>query len=286
MPVHDSTVLNKDIQNQVRLSLAEDLGSGDLTAGLIDTDSRSNATVVSREAATLCGLDWFSMAFKLLDSDINIKWHARDGDRIIAKQNICTLKGSTRALLSAERTALNYLQTLSGTATLARQYADCVSDLPVKLLDTRKTLPGLRLAQKYAVRCGGCFNHRKGLYDGVLIKENHIIACGSIRKAITRARSLTATLHIEVEVENLDELEMALDAGAEMLLLDNFDLDSLKEAVRLSKGRAQLEASGGVTLETLRAIAETGVDFISIGALTKNVRAIDLSMRFHMDQET
>jgi len=286
MPVHDSTVLNKDIQNQVRLSLAEDLGSGDLTAGLIDAVARSTATIVSREAATLCGLDWFNMAFKLLDSDIDIKWHARDGDRIIAGKNICTLKGATRALLSAERTALNYLQTLSGTATLARQYADCVSDLPVKLLDTRKTLPGLRLAQKYAVRCGGCFNHRKGLYDGVLIKENHIIACGSIRKAITRARSLTATLHIEVEVENLEELVMALDAGAEMLLLDNFDLDSLKEAVRLSKGRAQLEASGGVTLETLRAIAETGVDFISIGALTKNVRAIDLSMRFHTDQET
>ena len=284
MPGDDSTVLNKDILDQVRLALAEDLGTGDLTAGLIDADSLSTATVVSREAATLCGQDWFSMAFRLLNSNTDITWQARDGDRITAGQTLCTVTGLTRALLSAERTALNYLQTLSGTATLARQYADRVSDLPVKLLDTRKTLPGLRLAQKYAVRCGGCFNHRKGLYDGLLIKENHIIASGSIRKAITRARALTSSLHIEVEVENLEELVMALDAGAELLLLDNFGIKELKEAVRLSKGRAQLEASGGVTLESLRAIAETGVDFISIGALTKNVRAIDLSMRFQTDK--
>jgi nicotinate-nucleotide pyrophosphorylase (carboxylating) len=278
--------MNEDILNLVQLSLAEDLGTGDLTANLIEANSHATAHVISREPATLCGQDWFAMTFTQLASDqsghVDIKWHAGDGDRIIADQLLCVVKGPTRTLLSAERTALNFLQTLSGTATLARQFADHVADLPVKLLDTRKTIPGLRLAQKYAVRCGGCFNHRKGLYDGLLIKENHIIACGSVKKAIQRARTLTTSLHIEVEVETLEELESALEAGADILLLDNFDLNMLTEAVRLSKGRAQLEASGGVTLETLRAIAETGVDFISIGTLTKDIMAIDLSMRFQL----
>ena len=280
MSADRSTPMNKDIHVLVKQSLAEDIGSGDLTANLIDADSLATASVISREAATLCGQDWFDMSFHQLAGNIEIEWYANDGDQIVADQSICTIRGPGRPLLSAERTALNFLQTLSGTATLARRYADLVADLPVKLLDTRKTIPGLRLAQKYAVRCGGCFNHRKGLYDGLLIKENHIIACGSVGNAINKARTLTTTLHIEVEVEDLDELALALEAGADILLLDNFNLDMLSEAVRLCKGRAQLEASGGVTLETLRAIAETGVDFISIGALTKDIKAIDLSMRF------
>jgi len=286
MPSNNSTSSNKtDILPLVQQALAEDLGSGDLTASLIAPENQSTATVISREAATLCGQDWFAMAFQQLanmekSNPVTIEWFANDAEQISPNQQLCTITGPTRILLSAERTALNLLQTLSGTATLARKYADRVADLPVQLLDTRKTIPGLRLAQKYAVRCGGCFNHRKGLYDGLLIKENHIIACGSVKNAITRARTLTSTLHIEVEVENLDELAMALEAGADILLLDNFELNMLSEAVRLSKGIARLEASGGVTLETLRPIAETGVDFISIGALTKDIRAIDLSMRF------
>jgi len=280
----DITKTNKDIINLVQQALTEDIGSGDITASLIAPDSRATASIISREPAILCGQQWFAMAFQLQaknqDGNVDIKWFANDGDQLTADQQLCTIKGPARALLSAERTALNFLQTLSGTATLARQYADLVADLPVQLLDTRKTIPGLRLAQKYAVRCGGCFNHRKGLYDGILIKENHIIACGSVKGAIEQARSLTTTLHIEVEVENLDELTTALEAGADILLLDNFDLDMLSEAVRLSRGKAQLEASGGINLKTLRAIAETGVDFISIGALTKDISAIDLSMRF------
>jgi len=276
-----------DILRIVQQALAEDIGSGDITANLIAPNTQATASVISREAAILCGQQWFEMAFQLLakeqHNDVDIQWSANDGDPISANQQLCTIKGPARALLSAERTALNFLQTLSGTATLAREYANHVADLPVQLLDTRKTIPGLRLAQKYAARCGGCFNHRKGLYDGLLIKENHIIACGSVKNAIKKARTLTTTLHIEVEVENLNELTMALDAGADILLLDNFKLDMLSEAVHLSKGKAKLEASGGVNLTTLRAIAETGVDFISIGALTKDIRAIDLSMRFQIE---
>lgn len=276
------------VHGDVARALAEDLGDGDRTAALIDATARANATVITRESAVLCGTAWFEQAFRALDPDVGIRWQARDGDRIEAGQVLCTLNGLARALLTGERTALNFLQALSGTATLARRYHDRVADLPVTLLDTRKTLPGLRLAQKYAVRCGGCSNHRLGLYDGILIKENHILACGSIKKAVNTARYQNPGVSIEVEVENLDEAAEAMEAGADILLLDNLDPDALRSAValnrRLTGGRARLEASGGITLENIRALAETGVDRISIGALTKHLQAIDLSMRFHFDR--
>lgn len=270
----------QDIEDCVKLAMQEDIGSGDITVELIPADSRSRGQVISRQTAVICGSAWFDTTFKLLDPQIEISWRVRDGDTVSADQTLCELSGPSRVLLTAERTALNFLQTLSGTATLTRQYKERIKDLPVQLLDTRKTLPGLRLAQKYAVRCGGGFNHRKGLYDGVLIKENHILACGSITQAIHQAQALATNIPIEVEVENLAELREALAAGADILLLDNFDLDTLHEAVRINKGQAKLEASGGITLDTLYDIAATGVDFISVGALTKDVHAIDLSMRF------
>ena len=272
--------INDAIDNQVRLAVAEDLGTGDVTAGLIEPDHRSTAEVISREAAVICGQIWFNHTFRQLAEDVAIDWAVDDGDSVSVGQLICTIKGPTRALLSAERTALNFLQTLSGTATQVRRYVDLIADLPVRLLDTRKTIPGLRQAQKYAVLCGGGNNHRHGLYDGILIKENHIIASGSITAAVKRARNLGTGLSVEVEVETLDEAAEAIDAGADILLLDNFELAQLRAAVALCNGRAKLEASGGVTLETLRAIAETGVDMISSGSLTKDVRAVDLSMRF------
>ncbi|MCF6235291.1 MAG: carboxylating nicotinate-nucleotide diphosphorylase [Gammaproteobacteria bacterium] len=273
-------MLNNNILKTVRLALAEDLGDGDLTAALIPIDTCSEATVISREHATICGQAWFDNTFEQLSSNIMIHWHVSDGDRVEPEQVLCQLYGPARELLSGERTALNFLQTLSATATCAQEYADIVSDLPVKLLDTRKTIPGLRLAQKYAVTCGSCFNHRTGLYDGILIKENHIMACGSIAAAVDAARATGAELPIEVEVENLNEVQQALDANADILLLDNFTIEQLNEAVTLNQGQAQLEASGNVSKETLRSIAETGVHYISIGLLTKNIRAIDLSMRF------
>lgn len=272
--------INDAIDSQIRQAVAEDLGKGDVTVGLIEPDHRSTAEVISRETAVICGQIWFNHTFRQLADDIAITWAVDDGDSVVADQVICTLTGSTRALLSGERTALNFLQTLSGTATQVRRYVDLIADLPVRLLDTRKTIPGLRQAQKYAVLCGGGNNHRHGLYDGILIKENHIFASGSIAAAVKRARNLGTGLAVEIEVENLDEVTQAIDAGADILLLDNFDLALLREAVTLCNGRAKLEASGGITLETLRAIAETGVDMISCGALTKDVRAIDLSMRF------
>ncbi len=266
---------------QVRLALEEDLGSGDLTARLIPAQERAAVQVICREEAVLCGVPWFDQVFQQLDPSARGEWSARDGDHVGPGRVLCQLSGNTRALLSGERTALNYLQTLSGTATLASRYAAAVDGTGVRILDTRKTLPGLRLQQKYAVACGGCHNHRVGLYDAVLIKENHIIAAGSIAAAMEHARALTpAGIGIEIEVEDLDELEQALTAGAQRVLLDNFGLGQLREAVRLNGGRARLEASGGVTLENLRAIAETGVDDISVGALTKDVTAVDLSMRF------
>ncbi len=269
------------IREQVRIALAEDLGDGDLTAALIDAGARASVQVICREAAVLAGTAWFDEVFRQLDPAIRVTWSAADGDRVAADQQLCVLEGNTRALLSGERTALNYLQTLSGTATLARRYADAVAGTGVRILDTRKTIPGLRLQQKYAVVCGGCHNHRVGLYDAVLIKENHILAAGSIAAALAAARERTpAGIGIEIEVEDLDELEQALTAGARRVLLDNFDLEMLRRAVALTAGRARLEASGGVTLGGIRAIAETGVDDISVGALTKDVRAIDLSMRF------
>ncbi len=269
-----------DIQAQVQLALVEDLGSGDRTAALIPADARSRVRVISREAAVICGVAWFEAVFQALDPDIAIDWGCRDGALVEPGQPVCELRGNTRALLTGERTALNYLQTLSGTATLARRYADAVAGTGVRLLDTRKTLPGLRLQQKYAVTCGGCHNHRIGLFDAVLIKENHIKAAGSVTAALHAAQKLASDVEIEVEVESLDELEEALAAGARRILLDNFSLGQLREAVRRVDGRARLEASGGVSLATVRGIAETGVDDISVGALTKDVRAIDLSMRF------
>lgn len=269
-----------DVQESVRRALAEDVGGGDLTAALIPADEISEARVISREPAVLCGTAWFEAAFRELDSSIEVVWNARDGDSVQPNQVLCALRGPSRALLTGERTALNFLQTLSGTATAARCYADAVQGSKTRILDTRKTLPGLRAAQKYAVRCGGGHNHRMGLYDAILIKENHIMAAGSIARAVTAARAQAPRVMVEVEVETLGELREALEAGADRLLLDNFGLEQLRAAVAVAAGRAELEASGGITLENVRAVAETGVDFISIGSITKHLRAVDLSMRF------
>lgn len=269
-----------DPNPNVALALAEDVGSGDLTAALIPEHAQAEATVVSREVAILCGTTWFDAVFRQLDPGIAIDWRAADGDRVESEQLLCTLRGPARPLLTGERTALNFLQLLSGTATLARRYADAVSGTKAVILDTRKTLPGLRLAQKYAVRCGGCRNHRIGLFDAVLIKENHIMAAGSIGNAIATARRLHPGVAVEVEVENRAELEEALAARPDIVMLDNFDPAAMAEAVRIVDGRVKLEASGNVNFDTVRAIAETGVDYISIGGLTKDVRAVDLSMRF------
>lgn len=263
--------------------LAEDIGAGDLTASILPVSAIASATVVTRETMVLCGTEWFDDVFKQLDPSIHIDWCKQDGDAVEAGDLLCRLKGSARSLMTGERTALNLLQTLSGTATLARQYASAVAGTRARILDTRKTLPGLRLAQKYAVRCGGCHNHRIGLYDGILIKENHILAAGSITAALHAAQSLRAGVMIEIEVETLEELREALDAGATRVLLDEFTLPMMREAVTMSAGRAELEVSGNVTLQCIRNIAETGVDFISIGALTKHVRAIDLSLRVTVD---
>lgn len=264
----------------VALALAEDVGAGDLTTALIPEDARAEATVISRETAVLCGVAWFDAVFRQLDSRATVDWRAADGDRIEPNQVLCTLRGPARALLTGERTALNFLQMLCGTATLARRFADTVTGTSATILDTRKTLPGLRLAQKYAVRCGGCRNHRIGLFDAVLIKENHIMAAGSITHAIAAARRLHPGVTVEVEVESLAELEEALAARPDIVMLDNFDLATMTEAVRIAEGRVKLEASGNVNFDTVRQIAETGVDYISIGGLTKDVRAVDLSMRF------
>ncbi|MBK1643342.1 nicotinate-nucleotide diphosphorylase (carboxylating) [Thiocapsa imhoffii] len=267
------------IDAQVRAALAEDVGTGDLTAALLADERLVRAELISRESAVLCGVAWAERAFHLLDPRIRVRWDLGDGGRIVAGQRLAVLEGPVAGILSAERTAMNYLQTLSGTATRAAEFAAAVAGLPVMVLDTRKTLPGLRLQQKYAVRCGGCHNHRIGLFDAILIKENHILAAGSIGAALAAAAALGRDVPIQIEVERLDELETALEAGARLILLDNFTLDDLRRAVALTAGRAQLEASGGVTLETIRAIAETGVDRISVGSLTKDVRAVDLSLR-------
>lgn len=271
--------LRQYIQQSVARALAEDIGQGDVTAQLIPDDADSRATIVSREDATIAGIEWVNEVFAQLDDRVEVAWQVQDGDVVGVNQLLCQLAGPSRSLLTGERTALNFLQTLSGTATLARQYAQAVEGLDVKVLDTRKTIPGLRLAQKYAVTCGGCFNHRVGLYDGILIKENHIMAAGSIGAAVSQAKKL-GQFAVEVEVENLDEVKQALDAKADILLLDNFTLEQLTEAVKLNARQAKLEASGGVSLDRIRQIAETGVDFISVGGLTKDVKALDLSMRF------
>ncbi len=269
-----------EIERQVRIALDEDLGARDLTAGLVPAEARAQAQVITRQAAVLCGTAWFETVFRLIEPGVSVDWLARDGELIAPGQLLCRLAGSARALLSGERTALNYLQTLSGTATQARRYADAVAGTGARVLDTRKTLPGLRVQQKYAVTCGGCHNHRMGLYDAILIKENHIQAAGSIPAALAAAARVGGGVDVEIEVESLEQLQVALDGGAEHVLLDNFTLERLREAVALAGGRARLEASGGVSLATIRAIAETGVDDISVGDLTKDVQAVDLSMRF------
>ncbi len=269
------------IRRQVAQALAEDVGSGDLTAALIPADAKARATVISRETAVVCGQAWFDEVFAQLDPAIRVEWQVAEGEQVEPDQTLCTLRGPARAILSGERTALNFLQTLSGTATAASRYVAAVAGTAVRILDTRKTIPGLRDAQKYAVACGGGKNHRIGLYDGILIKENHIAAAGSVATAVQTARAnAPAGIPVEVEVETLDEVSEALEAGADILLLDNMPPELLRQAVSLNRGRAKLEASGGITLENVAAIAATGVDYISIGEITKHLRALDLSMRF------
>uniref|UniRef100_A0A450U0L1 Probable nicotinate-nucleotide pyrophosphorylase [carboxylating] n=1 Tax=Candidatus Kentrum sp. FW TaxID=2126338 RepID=A0A450U0L1_9GAMM len=269
-----------DITEVVRRALVEDIGSGDITSALLPADSSADATLISRENAVLCGGPWFDEVFRQLDDRIKTSWEVTDGADIIPNQVICRITGPAPAMLTGERTALNFLQSLSGTATLARTYAKEVRGTKTRVLDTRKTIPGLRMAQKYAVRCGGCHNHRLGLYDGILIKENHILAAGSLPMAMRLAREKNPGIPVEVEVESLEECRDALANGADIILLDNFDVKEIEEAVRINAGQAKLEISGGVELQALRRLAETGVDYISIGALTKHARAVDLSLRF------
>ena len=277
--------LAAEISRNVDAALTEDVGAGDLTASLVPGERQVTATVISREDGVLCGTAWFDECVRRCDPSASVTWQASDGQRISANQLLCTITGNGRALLTAERSALNFLQLLSAVASKARVYADAITGTGAQVVDTRKTLPGLRIAQKYAVRAGGGGNHRLALWDAILIKENHIHAAGGIAQAMAAAQSVAAQAggrckFIQVEVENLDELGQALAAGARMILLDNFDNALLREAVALNAGKAVLEASGNVTLETIRTIAETGVDRISVGALTKDVNALDLSMRF------
>ncbi|PIE25294.1 MAG: nicotinate-nucleotide diphosphorylase (carboxylating) [Neptuniibacter caesariensis] len=267
------------IPEAVKNALAEDVGTGDITAQLIPAEQQATARIISRQEAIICGVDWVTEVFRQVDPALELDWQVDDGDRVQKDQVLFQAQGSARNLLTAERVALNFLQTLSGTATVSRLYADKVSGTAVKLLDTRKTLPGLRYAQKYAVTCGGCFNHRVGLFDAFLIKENHIMACGGIKEAIQTARNNEPDKPVEVEVETMDELQQALSAGADIIMLDNFSLQDMRQSVTIARGKAKLEASGGITDATLRPIAETGVDYISIGALTKHCQAVDLSMR-------
>ena len=270
---------SKYITELVALALEEDVGTGDITAGLISPDCEKRARVITREAGILCGTQFVDAVFHALDPQLEIIWHRQDGDPLAADDLLFTVAGNARAILTGERAALNSLQLLSGTASLAGRYASEVAGTGARLLDTRKTVPGLRQAQKYAVACGGCHNHRIGLFDAFLIKENHIEACGGIAPAIARARELAPGKPVEVEVENLPEMQQAIDAGADRIMLDNFDVEALREAVALNAGRSELEASGNIGLHNLRHVAETGVDFISIGALTKTVAPLDLSMR-------
>ena len=272
--------LQTAIEENVRRALAEDVGDGDLTASLIAAGQQGHARIVCRQDAVLCGCAWSEEVFRQLGGQVQIQWHARDGDTLSSGQTVCQLAGPARLLLTGERTALNFLQTLSATATLTRRYVNAMAGTRARLLDTRKTLPGLRLAQKYAVRCGGGHNHRLGLYDAVLIKENHIAAAGSISAAVLQARQRYPQVPLVLEVEDLAQLPEALASGAPRLLLDNMSPAQLREAVRLTAGRAELEASGGITLHTIRAIAETGVDYLSLGTLTKDISAVDFSLRF------
>lgn len=279
-----SQQLRVEIQREVACALAEDVGTGDLTAQLIAADAMAQGRVLTRQDAVLCGAAWFEAAFTALDPECTVVWHAKDGERIRSGQVLCDVFAGARALLTAERTALNFLQLLSGTATTVRRFVDAVTGTKARIVDTRKTLPGLRLAQKYAVQSGGGLNHRIGLYDGVLIKENHIIAAGGVRQALLRAQEIApSNVFIEIEVETLQELEEALSCGARMILLDNMTVGEMREAVRITAGRAELEASGGVSLDRVREIAEAGVDRISIGSLTKDVQAVDFSLR-HIEE--
>ena len=279
MSVH--ALFTEAIGRNVEEALAEDIGSGDLTAQLIPAAQAARASIISREAAVLCGTAWFEACFRRLDANIEIRWLARDGEAVAAGQTLAEIEGNARAMLSAERPALNFLQTLSATATATRLYVEAVKGTQARIMDTRKTLPGLRLAQKYAVKCGGGENQRAGLYDGILVKENHIMAAGGIREVLAQAaRIAPPDVSIQIEVESLDELEQALEAGARLVLLDNFSPEQMRAAVKTAGSRAELEASGGITLETVRAVAETGVHRISVGSLTKDIKAVDLSMRF------
>ncbi len=268
-----------DIDPIVKLALDEDIGSCDITAGLVDRNEQATATVITREAGVLCGTQFVDAVFAAVDPAVKVIWQKSDGDALVANDVLFTLEGNARSILTGERAALNFLQMLSGTASYSASLASIIEGTKTKLLDTRKTIPGFRNAQKYAVTCGGCFNHRIGLFDAFLIKENHIAACGGIRQAVEQARQNAPGKPVEVEVETLDELEQALTAGADRIMLDNFTLEDMRKAVAMTAGNAELEASGNVTEATLRGIAETGVDFISIGALTKVVIPLDLSMR-------
>lgn len=272
--------LENSIVTSVKQALAEDIGDGDITAHLVDKNTKAKAAIIARQDAVLCGRPWASEVFSRLNPEIEQNWHLNDGQDISAGQVICEFNGAARDLLTGERTALNFLQTLSGTATRTRQYVNAVSGTDARILDTRKTIPGLRLAQKYAVKCGGGENHRTGLYDGVLIKENHIAACGSLDRAIADALSVKKDILVEMEVETLEQLRIAIDAGVKRVLLDNMSIEQLGKAVAMAEKRVLLEASGGITLDNVESIAQTGVDYISIGDITKNIDAVDLSMRF------
>ena len=271
----------KSIENSVLRALEEDIGDGDRTAALIDPLSKNNAEIVCREDSILCGTDWVNKTYQILDSRIKISWNYKDGERISKNQTVCVIHGNTQKILSGERTAINFLQTLSGTATTTAQYVDAIRNKKVKILDTRKTIPGLRDAQKYAVVCGGGKNHRKGLYDGILIKENHILAAGSIKKAIETIRDLYPKLKIEVEVEYAEQISEAVQAGADIVMFDNFNEDQIKGSLPLVSKKTLVEVSGNLTLERIRRLSELDIDFVSVGALTKNIRAIDFSMQLN-----
>ncbi len=268
------------IVKQVESALAEDIGTGDINALLLDDSQIAKAHVICRDHAVICGLDWVEQSFQQVDERVMIQYHVHEGDQVPPKTVLFDVEGTARALVTAERTALNFLQMLSATATQTQRYAQAIAHTKCKLLDTRKTIPGFRQAQKYAVRCGGGHNHRLGLYDAFLIKENHIIACGSIAAAAMAARELAPSKTLEIEVESLGELEQAIAAKVDIVMLDNFDLNTMRQAVVIANGDVQLEVSGDVTLETIADIAQTGVDFISVGAITKHIQAVDLSMRF------
>lgn len=277
-------MLQDDIQRSVELALAEDLGyqdyrDGDITANLIPSDNMAQATIISRDMAVFCGKAWAEEVFKQLGGEVAIHWLVDDGDIVAPNEVLCELSGPTRILLTGERSALNFIQLLSGTATTVKTYVDAIEGTNTRLLDTRKTIPGQRTAQKYAVKCGGGVNHRIGLFDAYLIKENHIMGCGGITQAIEKARELHPDKPVEVEVESIEELTQALDAGSDIVMLDNFDIAMMLQAVKLNAGRAKLEVSGNVTIETIGDFARTGIDYISVGALTKHVKATDLSMR-------